>query len=79
MLTVGEMAVKLTISACTVKKWRRMGLLRGHLANDKGVYLFEPPGADTPIKCQGRSLSKRSQLAEAEMLLDSTNKVQYES
>jgi DNA invertase Pin-like site-specific DNA recombinase/DNA-binding transcriptional regulator YiaG len=79
MLTIGELAVKLTISTCTVKKWRRMGLLRGHLANDKGVYLFEPPGANTLIKCQGRSLSKRSQLAEAEMLLDSTNKVQYES
>lgn len=79
MLTVGELAVELTISACTVKKWRRMGLLQGHLANDKGVYLFEPPSANAPTKKQGRSLSKRSQLAKAEMLSDSPNKVQYES
>ena len=79
LLTVGEMAERLAVSESTIKKWRRVGLLQGFPGNDKGVYLFEPPGSNAPTKCQGRKLSTRRQFPEAEMLLVSTKEVQYES
>jgi DNA invertase Pin-like site-specific DNA recombinase len=79
MLTVEEMAERLTIRPCTVKKWRRAGLLRGYAGNDKGIYLFEPPGLKPPTPCQGRKLSKRSQFSDAEMMPDRAKEVQYES
>jgi stress-induced morphogen len=79
MLTVGEMAERLAVSESTIKKWRREGLLQGLPGNEKGVYLFEPPGANAPTKSQGRKLSTRRQFPETEMLLISTKEVQYES
>ena len=79
MLTVGEMAERLSVSEYTIKTWRRVGLLQGFPGNDKGVYLFEPPGSNAPTKCQGRKLSTRRQFPVAEMLPVGTNEVQYES
>ena len=79
MLTVGEMTERLAVSESTIKKWRRVGLLQGFPGNEKGVYLFELPGANAPTKSQGRKLSTRRQFLEAEMFLVSTNEVQYES
>jgi hypothetical protein len=79
MLTVGEMAERLAVCESTIKTWRRVGLLQGFPGNDKGVYLFEPPGSNAPTKSQGRKLSTRCQFSETEMLLLSTKEVQYES
>lgn len=45
-----EIARELDIAPNTVKIWRRAGLLRAHRYNDKGECLFEPPGADAPMK-----------------------------
>ena len=79
MLTVGEMAERLAVSEATIKKWRRVGLLQGFPANEKGVYLFEPPGTNAPTKSQGRKLSTRRQFPDDQMLPISTKEVQYES
>ncbi len=50
LLTLGEMARALNVTPCTVKVWRRRGLIRGHAYSDRHDYLFEPPGADAPVK-----------------------------
>jgi DNA invertase Pin-like site-specific DNA recombinase len=64
MLTLEEIADLLGISTSTVKQWRRAGLLRGHVFNDKNESLYEFPGKDPPVKMQGRKLSKRRRLPE---------------
>jgi len=43
MLTQAEIAAKLGVHVCTIRKWQKRGMLRGHAYNDKGQYLYEPP------------------------------------
>jgi len=50
LLTLEEMAARLDAHPSTVKLWQRAGLLRSHGYNDKGQRLYEPPGADAPVK-----------------------------
>jgi DNA invertase Pin-like site-specific DNA recombinase len=50
LLTLAEVARKLRVKTCTIKEWRRAGLLRAHAYNDKNQYLYEEPGADAPKK-----------------------------
>jgi DNA invertase Pin-like site-specific DNA recombinase len=50
MLTLTEIAKRLDVSRATVCHWRRAGLLRAHLFDDRDDYLYEPPGSDAPIK-----------------------------
>jgi hypothetical protein len=52
LLTPQELAERLNIATATLKNWRRAGLLKAHRYDDKGGYLFEPPGPGTPIKHQ---------------------------
>ncbi len=52
MLTLDEIAQQLSVMPSTVKSWRRAGLLVAHRYDDKGGYLFEPPGTDAPVKFQ---------------------------
>ena len=52
LLTLHEMAQRLNICPDSLKRWRRAGLLKAHKYDDRGGYLFEPPGPDTPIKHQ---------------------------
>lgn len=59
MLTPQEMAKRLGVKDRTIKIWRREGLLRGHVYNDKNELLYEPPGPDAPAKSQGQKLSDR--------------------
>ena len=77
LLTAVEMAHALHISEGTVKVWHKAGLLRGYAYNDKGGYLFEPPGADAPRKSQGRPLADRRRFAE--VVLQSAKEVQCEA
>jgi DNA invertase Pin-like site-specific DNA recombinase len=49
-LDQGELAKRLDVQPCTIKIWRRAGLLHVHRYNDKGECLFERPGADAPVK-----------------------------
>jgi len=77
LLTVEEMADTLDVSTTTVKVWRRHGLLKGHVYNDKQQCLFEPPGADRPVKHQHHKQSKRH--GNVKFLSDHTKEVQYEA
>ncbi|HUI89076.1 MAG TPA: recombinase family protein [Anaerolineales bacterium] len=79
LLTVEEMAKALDVSPTTVKVWRNAGLLHGFASNDKGVYLFEPPGLDAPTKIPGRKLAKRRRFPASKIIPEPTKEVQYES
>lgn len=74
-LTMKEMASKLDVLPCTVKKWRNRGLLRAHRYNDKGECLYESPDALLPSKFA----HKRSFLATREPVLHQHNGVQCEA
>jgi hypothetical protein len=50
MLTLSEVAERLGVQPGTIKKWRCAGLLEAHRFGDRGEYVFEPPGAQAPIK-----------------------------
>lgn len=57
MLTRDEIAEILHISGNTVNQWRKSGLLKARAYDDKNTCLYEPPGAETRAKNQGRRLS----------------------
>ena len=77
MLDQVELAKRLGVSPETIKIWRRAGLLTAHAYNDKGQHLFEPPGADAPVrkKWKGIADSKRRRKVAA----NATEEVQYEA
>jgi DNA-binding transcriptional regulator YiaG len=77
MLTAQEMAQALGVATTTIKIWRVHGLLRGHAYNDKGDYLYDPPGEHAPKKAQGLKLSRRS--LNDQILPGRTKEVQYEA
>ena len=78
MLTPVEAARLLGVDHSTVKHWYKAGLLRGYVCDDKGSYLFEPPGPDAPKKHLGQKLNRR-QLSEEKFISQSAKEVQYES
>ena len=52
MLTQQEIAYRLGVSQRTVRDWRRSGLLKAHVFNDKPAYVNEPVGTNAPRKYQ---------------------------
>lgn len=52
LLTGREMARRLRVRVDTIKIWRRSGLLTAHAYDDKGSFLYEPPGTGAPVKYQ---------------------------
>lgn len=58
-LTTSEMSERLGICTSTVIQWCKAGLLKGYIANDKGEYLFDPPGNTQLIKRRGEKLRIR--------------------
>ncbi len=79
LLTVDEMAEELNVSACTVKTWRRYGLLKGYRYNDKGWRLFEPVTDKTrPVKSQGIKFKLSERPKYEELASHATNGVQFE-
>jgi len=58
LLTLAEVAECLDVVPDTAKIWRRAGLLAAHRYNDKGQYLFEPPGPEVPTKFQHHGKSR---------------------
>ena len=75
LLTMGEIAKRLGIAPCVVKKWRDKGLLVAHCYNDKGQCLYESPPDDLP----GKFKKKRPYLVAKAIGLASANEVQYEA
>ena len=49
-LTVSEIAQKLGVSADTIQRWRKLGLLRSKSYNDGNGGVFEDPGPNAPRK-----------------------------
>jgi len=79
LLTVGEMAEALDVSAITVKIWRRYGLLKGHKYNDRGERLFEAVTDETrPAKSQGMKFKLSERPKYEELVSHATNEVQFE-
>lgn len=63
LLTMQEIGKRLNVQPHTIKIWRRAGLLAAHRYNDKGAFLFEPPGADAPVKNQHHHAKRRGRNA----------------
>jgi len=61
MLTVKEIAERLSISEATVTRWARYGLVVRHAYNGKN-FLYEDPGPDPPKSEPSRwnTLTKRA-------------------
>jgi transcriptional regulator with XRE-family HTH domain len=64
LLTLEEIAQRLEVSAGTIKRWRRAGLLQAH-SFDRREYLFESPDADVPIKHRHKGLTRALAAARA--------------
>lgn len=77
MLTAQEIAQALGVRPKTITIWRTHGLLQAHAYNDKGGYLYEPPGKDAPKKAQGVKFSRR--LLEGRLIPESAKEVQCET
>jgi len=75
LLTSGELAEKLGTTPETINAWRRNGMLKAHVCNDKNECLYEDPGDDYPVKCQGDRLSTRKHFAKFSS--NHANEVQY--
>jgi DNA invertase Pin-like site-specific DNA recombinase len=54
-LTLREMAAELGVCIDTASEWRKHGLIEGYRGNDRGEYLFDPPGDSVPLKYRRRS------------------------
>lgn len=61
LLTVRELTVLLGVGHDTVERWRERGLVRGERYNDKGQWLYYPPGDQAPVKWKHKP--SRSQVA----------------
>jgi DNA-binding transcriptional regulator YiaG len=79
MLSIEELAEVLAINKKTVQAWHKAGLIHGHAYNDKNSCLFEPPGADAPVKSQGKKLTQRRRFPESKFESERAKEVQYES
>ena len=60
MLTVTEIAALLLVSADTINRWRRAGLLPAHRCCDRPEWLYERPSDDPPVPHQGVRLASRA-------------------
>ena len=77
LLTQAEIAGQLGVCEATVRRWRRAGLLCGHVFNDKGQCLYEDPGDHPPLKRPGSNLSKR--LRPASLVRDPSQRMQSDA
>jgi DNA invertase Pin-like site-specific DNA recombinase len=61
LLTIAELTTLLDVGHDTVERWRERGLVRGERYNDKGQWLYYPPGDQVPMKWKHKP--SRSQVA----------------
>jgi len=62
MLTLSEAAKALGVSTATAKAWRRVGLVRAHAYDDKGQYVYDPPGPDAPVRYKWKGVYRSKRL-----------------
>ena len=77
MLTLAEIAKKLSVGPATIKRWRKTGLLHACAYNDKGQYLYPPPGSDAPIRYKWKGVTAKERLRK--LTIHATDEVQYET
>jgi DNA invertase Pin-like site-specific DNA recombinase len=77
MLTVKEIAKELGVCTATANDWRRSGVLKASMYNDKHEYLYEPPGKAAPRKLQGIKYSDPRRFSQ--LPPDRTKEVQDEA
>ncbi len=77
MLTLAETAEQLHVSTTTVKTWRRAGLLKALPDSRRNDYLYEPPGADAPVRYKWKGLTQS--LRRQRPATNQTDEVQYEA
>lgn len=77
MLDKVELADRLGVGPETIKIWRRAGLLKAHPYNDKGEYLFDPPGAAAPVPRKWKGI--RDSRRHRQVAANSTQEEQYEA
>lgn len=65
LLTVREMAERLSVTTQTVKVWRAIGFLKAYPYNAKNQHLYEPPGPVLPEKYawKGVAAHRRARIA----------------
>jgi DNA invertase Pin-like site-specific DNA recombinase/DNA-binding transcriptional regulator YiaG len=76
-LTQDEIADSLGVCRATVHDWRRSGLLKAQMCNDKPEYLYEPVGENRPQKRQGLKRSDPRRFLDVPS--DITKEVQVEA
>ncbi len=77
LLTLSEMARRLAVGSETIKSWRRIGLLCAFAYNDKGQYLYPPPGPDAPIRYKWKGISAKER--SRRLAAHTSDEVQYEA
>ena len=76
-LTLPEVAKAPGVSTATAKVWRLEGLIGAHVYNDKGQYLYDPPGPDAPVRNTWKGISTKKRKNKSTSI--PTNEVQYEA
>jgi DNA invertase Pin-like site-specific DNA recombinase len=78
MLDESEIAASLGVSPPTIKAWRQAGLLKVRAYSDKPQYLYEPPGADAPVRDKRKGISEQTR-RRRELASHATEEVQCEA
>ena len=75
MLDQSEIAARLGVSPATIKNWRHARLLKARAYNDKQQCLYEPPGADAPIRYKHKGISEQERRRRREVASQPTKEV----
>ena len=59
LITLDELAMRLDVCRDTIKRWRRAALIPAQKCDDRGEFLFELPGPNTPVKHQHQGKTTR--------------------
>ncbi len=78
MLEQTEIATLLGVTTATIKVWRRAGLLRTATFNDKGECLYEPPGADAPMRYKYKGITAQNR-RRRQLAANPTDEVEHEA
>ena len=71
------MAGRLGVPTKTVKIWHHAGIVTGHRYNDKGQFLYHPPGPNPPTPHHGLPRSPTGELHKHQPPTNQPDEVQY--